>query len=967
MAEWIPEDPDIPIRPISGFTIKDIARVGIPTTLAYSTTYLTNQPIHIVIAATTIAVAIGLFLAKYRVGDDAVDTLLLKAALTAVGLRTNNWNHSRSTGHTTAVLNDGTVLGAVHVKPFNIKRKPAAEQDAITSKYQQLFQTITFPVKIHSESTTTDLEPYSCPEDSAITTRHVVTVRVTPAEADTVAARKQECRSRVETVTAALNSGMMDAQALNGNQLQRYIESRGENVVSGGFTNYRSRRGYTVHPFYISDYPEELPTGWLSEIAATDGYVDIVQTIEPVDDVSFIDDLLNQLQVQSALDVARGDFLSGDTSEKSLNQWRELLQRGEQVVRAGVYIYVRGRDTRQLESTVEVVRNQLRSLQIDFTEPRLQAVAAEQTRSPYYPDMLENMRLMPAQSIAGAFPFTVEEVVQDGGVYTGRDTRTGKPIVLNRFEWDVATTARFGHPGSGKSYAEKLEILRSYRRHDELPIYIIDPKPEYGPVVDALDGDHLDVTDDIPDDPPADVLRIHVPDTDHSYREELADAVATVYTWLEQDDAPAKVVIDEAHRLFKAENGEHVLSRIVREVRDKNTAVTILTQNVDDFLGRPEGRKMLRNIPGIYLHRHSDTAHDVGGFFNLSQQQDAMLKYLDTGNEKDTSEAILRVDGTIDTVIRVRGTEAERRALWNGEPLPDPDEEDEDFNRELPNADDYFDTDGSERSDPADGDEKEGDRENPQTGETPNTGMDDTTPPFADDYFDNRPAAGTTDNAENTAPPPSFTRKTEQVSDYHPEAIFRPFNDDRYNAALFISIGIIILGFTATSIIHFNLQMNRAISLPRALFKAVVYTSPFVGGGAIFHALKLYFEEVDHDQTPSIKDPPERSNQRPPSPERPTPPPDINIARLLNTIHTLIPFTLGFGREPHHPFLKLCIGATLLISPWVLPLSNATIIHPAIDPVARITLLLIWVVGFLWTASSLATITEPTPTDVDRK
>ena len=95
-------------------------------------------------------------------------------------------------------------------------------------------------------------------------------------------------------------------------------------------------------------------------------------------------------------------------------------------------------------------------------------------------------------------PFSVQDLLQENGIFYGRNSTNGNPIMYNkRNSKTFSHSFIFGTTGSGKSVSMKWEILSTaLNTKDE--IYIIDVLNEYEEIVMALNGEVIKLSADSP-------------------------------------------------------------------------------------------------------------------------------------------------------------------------------------------------------------------------------------------------------------------------------------------------------------------------------------------------------------------------------------------------------------------------------------------------------------------------------------
>ena len=129
--------------------------------------------------------------------------------------------------------------------------------------------------------------------------------------------------------------------------------------------------------------------------------------------------------------------------------------------------------------------------------------------------------------------------------------------------------------------------------------------------------------------------------------EQLAFHLAYVLDWaygrLRNRPGPKLLVIDEAHLLARHAATEEFLERIVRHVRHFEAGIVVLTQNPDDFLERPGGRAMLRNLYATAFLRLPEVSSPTREFFGLTEAEAEWLPKARLPRDAGYSESLWRV------------------------------------------------------------------------------------------------------------------------------------------------------------------------------------------------------------------------------------------------------------------------------------------------------------------------------------
>jgi len=105
-------------------------------------------------------------------------------------------------------------------------------------------------------------------------------------------------------------------------------------------------------------------------------------------------------------------------------------------------------------------------------------------------NQIDQVRELPSKSLAIAIPFIIASLFQmtKHSIYYGVDAILRKMIMADRTTLRTPNGLILGTPGSGKSFATKLEIFFTYLKNKAADLLIIDPENEYGRLVKALHG-----------------------------------------------------------------------------------------------------------------------------------------------------------------------------------------------------------------------------------------------------------------------------------------------------------------------------------------------------------------------------------------------------------------------------------------------------------------------------------------------
>jgi len=279
--------------------------------------------------------------------------------------------------------------------------------------------------------------------------------------------------------------------------------------------------------FFIFSYPRYLSTAWLSPIINLDQPMDISFHIHPVDTGDTLKKLRRKVtEVQAEIMEKEEKGLIRDpaleTAYQDLETLRERLQTAqEKMFKFGLYLTVYGKSLEEIKKVETNLRSILESRLIYIKPALYQQKEGFNSTSPYGLDQIIVHTPMNTEPLSSTFPFTSFDLSSNDGILYGINLHNNSLVLFDRFSLENANSVIFAKSGSGKSYAVKLEILRSLMLGVEC--IILDPENEYQTLADAVDGSFFNMSlaspshinpFDLPtprrDEKPEDVLRSNV-------------------------------------------------------------------------------------------------------------------------------------------------------------------------------------------------------------------------------------------------------------------------------------------------------------------------------------------------------------------------------------------------------------------------------------------------------------------------
>ncbi|HEB01524.1 MAG TPA: DUF87 domain-containing protein, partial [Candidatus Portnoybacteria bacterium] len=278
---------------------------------------------------------------------------------------------------------------------------------------------------------------------------------------------------------------------------------------------------------FIFTYPRYLQTNWFTPIINLDMVMDIAMFIHPVETTVILKNLRKTVsRVQSQITINQEKGMVRDpileTALKDAEDLRDKLQTGtERFFKYGLYLTVYGDSLEDLEKACSRL-NSLLEARLIYAKPAVfQAGPGFTSTLPLGLDKLMIHSNMNTSPLSTSFPFVSSDLTSNKGILYGINRHNNSLILFDRFSMENGNMVLFAKSGAGKSYAVKLEILRSLMLGTE--VIVIDPENEYQYLAQTVGGSFINISltsdqhinpFDLPtpqeDEDPADILRSNI-------------------------------------------------------------------------------------------------------------------------------------------------------------------------------------------------------------------------------------------------------------------------------------------------------------------------------------------------------------------------------------------------------------------------------------------------------------------------
>lgn len=279
--------------------------------------------------------------------------------------------------------------------------------------------------------------------------------------------------------------------------------------------------------FFIISYPRFLTDNWFSPIINLDKIFDVSIFVHPVDTSlalrqfqKKVAEVQSQITTRESKGMVRDPML--DTAYQDLEELRDnLIQAQEKMFDVSVYITIYADTELELYKIENEIKSILESKLVYIKPALFQQDDGFKSVVPTATDILNIHQKLNSEPLSSIFPFISFDLTSDRGILYGINRHNSSLVIFDRFSLENYNSVTFAKSGSGKSYATKLEILRSLMF--DVDVIVIDPEREYEFLAEAVGGRYFNISlssdhhinpFDLPipreDETPEDVLRSNI-------------------------------------------------------------------------------------------------------------------------------------------------------------------------------------------------------------------------------------------------------------------------------------------------------------------------------------------------------------------------------------------------------------------------------------------------------------------------
>jgi conjugal transfer ATP-binding protein TraC len=253
-----------------------------------------------------------------------------------------------------------------------------------------------------------------------------------------------------------------------------------------------------VRSFFVISYPRFLSEGWFSPIINMDKVFDVSIFVHPVETAKVlrqfqkkVAEVQSQIHTREEKGLVRDPML--DVAYQDLENLRDQLQQAqEKLFDVGLYITIYADSDLELDKVESEIKSILEAKLVYLKPALFQQEQGYKSTLPLGNDLLGVNSKLNSSPLSSLFPFTSFDLTSDRGILYGVNRHNSSLVLFDRFSLENYNSIIFAKSGAGKSYATKLEILRTLMFDTD--VIVIDPEKEYEYMAEVTGGRYFNIS-----------------------------------------------------------------------------------------------------------------------------------------------------------------------------------------------------------------------------------------------------------------------------------------------------------------------------------------------------------------------------------------------------------------------------------------------------------------------------------------
>ena len=219
--------------------------------------------------------------------------------------------------------------------------------------------------------------------------------------------------------------------------------------------------------YFAVGFPNVVTPNWLEPIINFEYPIDLSTYYYPFETSEILKILKRKIaEFQATINIEieagrPGDPVVKNQLEDALNLQNQLAAGNEKFFQYALYCTLHADSLEELDRISKNLEATMATIGVIVKVATLQQEEAFQSTIPYGWDKIKMSRNLDTTALATTFPFVSSDLTMEKGVLYGINLHNSSLVIFDRFSLPNANSVVLATSGAGKSYAVKLEAVRS--------------------------------------------------------------------------------------------------------------------------------------------------------------------------------------------------------------------------------------------------------------------------------------------------------------------------------------------------------------------------------------------------------------------------------------------------------------------------------------------------------------------------
>jgi hypothetical protein len=381
-----------------------------------------------------------------------------------------------------------------------------------------------------------------------------------------------------------------------------------------------------IRAYVVLDYPSNAHPNWLKPLLNYPYPMEISQHYQPLPSnkiIGLLETTLAKIESTVESQIDNGFNPSSELQAKAKDT-RMLLRKvssgAEKIIETSFYITISANSLEELNNRGFEMESTMRQLGIKYRKARKEMDKAIRSILPICDNAIGELYTFDTKSLSSIVPITASNSIDKKGVLYGINRETQELVTIDRFSMGNPNMVVLGKSGFGKSmFAKVVEIARQTINGSQ--VFVIDHNGEFKDICKILGGVYIG-DNERPD------WNSHLV----VFGGNKTKALKTIWNFIQLSELKQRVLIIDEFQNIMREDKELMLT-VVREIRKKFVAPTLITQNIKEFLRSEEGQMIMDNCSiKVFMRQGENDLEEVERLFDLTPSEKSYLGSCDIGH-----------------------------------------------------------------------------------------------------------------------------------------------------------------------------------------------------------------------------------------------------------------------------------------------------------------------------------------------